>query len=86
VGSARRSRRRLGRLALLSRRCLRNTVATLNSIAPQAAIPALGWIATIAEVILAAGLLIGWRLRIVACSAMLISTAGRTTSDGILSN
>lgn len=52
-------------------------VATLNSFAPKAAIPALGWIATIAEVVLAIVLLIGWRLRIVALAsaALLLSFA-----------
>jgi putative oxidoreductase len=38
-------------------------VALLNGFAPPSLHPALGWIATIAEVVIALGLLIGWRLR-----------------------
>lgn len=38
-------------------------VAKLNWFAPAALIPALAWAATIAEVVIAAGLLIGWRLK-----------------------
>ena len=38
-------------------------VAVLNPWVPSALIPALGWIATAAEIGLAVGLLIGWKLR-----------------------
>lgn len=38
-------------------------VALLNAFAPAAWHPALGWIATLAEIAIALGLLIGWRLR-----------------------
>jgi putative oxidoreductase len=38
-------------------------VAILNWFAPQALHSTLGWGATIAEVVIAAGLLVGWRLR-----------------------
>ena len=41
-------------------------VAVLNWFAPAALIPALGWAATIAEVVLGIGLLVGWRLRLFA--------------------
>ncbi|QDT55727.1 hypothetical protein Pan44_37730 [Caulifigura coniformis] len=44
-------------------------VARLNWFLPQALIPAVGWIATCAEVVLAVALLIGWRLRLVAAAA-----------------
>src|SRR5699024_10321020 len=38
-------------------------VAVLNGHAPTMLIPVLGWISTIAEVVIAIGLLIGWQLR-----------------------
>src|SRR5689334_23112581 len=38
-------------------------VAKLNWFAPPASIPILAWTSTVAEVILAIGLLIGWQLR-----------------------
>jgi|GEM_PF-223330 len=38
-------------------------VAELNWFAPSALIPALAWAATLAEIVIALGLLIGWRLR-----------------------
>lgn len=38
-------------------------VGVLNPFAPAALHPALGWGATIAEVVIAVGLLVGWRLR-----------------------
>lgn len=41
-------------------------VALLNWFAPAALIPLLGWAATVAEVVLAVGLLVGWRLALVA--------------------
>ena len=37
-------------------------VAILNWFAPESLIPVLGWAATIAEIVLALGLIIGWRL------------------------
>ncbi len=37
-------------------------VAKLNWFAPAAAIPLLAWVATIAEVVIAIGLIVGWRL------------------------
>lgn len=47
--------------------------ALLNPYVPSAAIPALAWIATILEVLLAIGLILGFRLRIVATvSAILL--------------
>jgi len=47
-------------------------VATLNWFAPGLLIPALAWAATVAEVLLALGLLIGWRLRWVALASGLL--------------
>lgn len=47
-------------------------VAKLNWFLPAALIPAVGWIATIAELILAAGLLIGWQLRWFAYASALL--------------
>jgi hypothetical protein len=40
-----------------------NYVGTLNWFAPAPLIPALAWTATLAETLLAFGLLVGWRLR-----------------------
>jgi hypothetical protein len=63
---------------------LLDDVATLNSFAPKAAIPTLGWIATIAEVVFAAGLLIGWRLHIVALlSALLLLSFALTMTFSV---
>ncbi len=47
-------------------------VAKLNWFAPQASIPGLGWAATLAEVVLALGFLIGRHLRWVAFAAGLL--------------
>jgi uncharacterized membrane protein YphA (DoxX/SURF4 family) len=47
-------------------------VAKLNWFAPSASIPVLAWISTVAEVILAIGLLIGWQLRWFALAAGLL--------------
>lgn len=47
-------------------------VAVLNSYAPAVLIPALGWIATVAEVVIAIGLLVGWKLREFATAAGLL--------------
>lgn len=44
-------------------------VATLNWFAPTAMLPTLGWLATIAEIVIAVGLMIGWRLRCFAAAA-----------------
>lgn len=44
-------------------------VATLNWFAPAALLPTLGWSATIAEIVIAVGLMIGWRLRCFAGAA-----------------
>lgn len=50
-------------------------VELLNSFAPAAFIPALAWTATAAEVALALGLIIGWRLQSVAlASGLLLSS------------
>src|SRR5947199_9035442 len=47
-------------------------VAKLNWFAPPASIPILAWTSTVAEVILAIGLLIGWQLRWFALAAGLL--------------
>lgn len=47
-------------------------VAQLNWFLPAGLVPAVGWVATGAEVLLAVGLLIGWRLRWVAAAAGLL--------------
>lgn len=48
--------------------------ALLNPYVPSVAIPALAWIATILEVLVAIGLILGFRLRVVAAvSATLLS-------------
>lgn len=47
-------------------------VARLNWFVPRAAVPALAWAATAAEVLVAVGLLIGWRLPWVALAAGLL--------------
>ena len=47
-------------------------VAKLNWFAPAGVIPALAWTSTLAEVVLALGLLIGWKLRWVALAAGLL--------------
>jgi uncharacterized membrane protein YphA (DoxX/SURF4 family) len=49
-------------------------VAQLNWFLPARLVPAVGWVATSCEVILAIGLLIGWRLRWVAVAAGLLLT------------
>lgn len=61
-------------------------VATLNRFAPAAIIPVLGWIATIAEVVIAIGLLAGWKLREFAAAAgllLLLFALAMTFSTGI---
>lgn len=50
-------------------------VALLNWFAPESMTPALGWTATIAEVAIAVGLLIGWKLRWFALAAGVLLTA-----------
>ena len=47
-------------------------VAKLNWFAPPASIPILAWASTMAEVVLAIGLLIGWQLRWFALAAGLL--------------
>ena len=47
-------------------------VAKLNWFAPAGVIPALAWTSTLAEVVLALGLLIGWKLQWVALAAGLL--------------
>jgi hypothetical protein len=49
-------------------------VAQLNWFLPAGLVPAVGWVATTCEVILAIGLLIGWRLNRVAVAAGLLLT------------
>ena len=49
-------------------------VALLNWFLPTALIPLVGWTATIAEVVIALGLLIGWRLRWFALAAAILLT------------
>lgn len=50
-------------------------VATLNWFVPKSFIAPLGWIATVAEVVLALSLLGGWRLRITATLSGLLLLA-----------
>lgn len=51
--------------------------ATINPWFPEAMIPLVGWVATIAEVALAVALLAGWRLRETAlASALLLGAFG----------
>ncbi|MFL6552398.1 MAG: DoxX family protein [Chthoniobacterales bacterium] len=47
-------------------------VAKLNWFLPAAVIPAVGWAATVAETLLALGLLIGWHLRWVSLGSALL--------------
>ena len=47
-------------------------VAKLNWFAPPASIPILAWASTVAEVVLAIGLLVGWQLRWFALAAGLL--------------
>ncbi len=49
-------------------------VAQLNWFLPVGLVPAVGWVATACEVVLAIGLLIGWRLCRVAVAAGLLLT------------
>ncbi|HEY4267278.1 MAG TPA: hypothetical protein VGM94_03705 [Galbitalea sp.] len=49
-------------------------VAQLNWFVPAGMVPAVGWVATACEVLLAVGLLIGWRLSQVAVAAGLLLT------------
>ncbi|QEL19380.1 DoxX family protein [Limnoglobus roseus] len=50
-------------------------VAKLNWFLPPGVVPVVGWTATVAEVLLAVGLLIGWRLQWVAFAAGVLLTA-----------
>lgn len=54
-------------------------VAALNWFAPQSLIPALGWGATIAEIVIAIGLICGWKLRWFALAAGLLLTVFAST-------
>lgn len=54
-------------------------VAQLNWFLPAGLVPAVGWAATTCEVILAIGLLIGWRLSQVAIAAGLLLTTFAVT-------
>ncbi len=61
-------------------------VATMNGYAPAAIIPALAWVATVAEVVIAFGLIAGWRLQwfALAAGALLTTFAlAMTVSFGI---
>jgi len=60
--------------------------ATLNPMVPSSLIPALAWTATLMEIILAIGLLIGWKLRWVALASgvlLLLFALTMTFSLGI---
>jgi len=67
LGSCWSGQRCLGRLAALL-----DYVAKLNWFAPPASTPILAWAATVAEVVLGIGLLIGWQLRWFALAAGLL--------------
>ena len=61
-------------------------VAILNWFAPEPIIPALAWAATLAELLVALGLLIGWQLRWVALAAgslLLLFAVTMTVALGI---
>ena len=54
-------------------------VALLNWFIPASLIPMLGWMATVAEIVIAVGLIIGWQLRWFALAAgILLSLFGIT--------
>lgn len=54
-------------------------VAQLNWYLPAALISPVGWMATLAESVIAVGLLVGWRLRVFAlASALLLTLFGMT--------
>ena len=53
-------------------------VATLNWFISPALIPAIGWAATVAEVLIAIGLIVGWQLRWVALAAATLLTTFAT--------
>lgn len=59
-------------------------VATLNWFLPEPLIPALAWFATLAEVLLAVVLIVGWRLRMSALASglLLLSFAVTMTIAG----
>src|SRR5699024_362229 len=61
-------------------------VVLLNWFVPAFLIPALGWIATIAEVVIAVGLLTGWRLRWFSAAAgilLLLFALAMTFANGL---
>lgn len=59
-------------------------VGLLSWFAPAAFVPILGWIATIAEITIAIGLLIGWQLRWFALAASLLLLAFALSMFGSL--
>jgi putative oxidoreductase len=54
-------------------------VAHLNSYAPASLVPALAWGATLAEVVIALGLVVGWRLRLFAIASGVLAASFFTT-------
>jgi hypothetical protein len=54
-------------------------VGVLNSFAPRSLFPALAWVATAAEVAIAIGLIIGWRLSVFAFASGLLTASFFTT-------
>ncbi len=63
-------------------------VALLNWFAPAALHGPLGWVATIAEVVIAVGLLVGWKLRWFAIASgvlLLVFAATMTIATGVKS-
>lgn len=54
-------------------------VAQLNWFLPSALIAPVGWIATFAEIVIAVGLLVGWRLRWFALAAAILLTLFAST-------
>ena len=59
-------------------------VALLNWFVPKSLIPALGWLATAAEVVIAVGLLVGWRLRWFALAAAVLLATFATAMTAAL--
>ncbi len=53
-------------------------VAKLNWFVPPTLIPAIGWMATVAEILIAIGLIVGWHLRWVALAAAVLLTTFAT--------
>ena len=59
-------------------------VALLNWFLPSGLIPVAGWTATIAEVVIAVGLIVGWQLRWFALAAGVLLTTFAVTMFGRL--